>query len=178
MDCSSPGFPVLHHLPELAQTHVLRVSDAIQPSHHLVLIATPTHALSPWPGEPISPQPTEQQHRSLSALSQPGHGSGQPQRGGTTQPCRPGCALCAQAGGEAVCEPCCGYPDRPLKAGLQYSEPSAWGRLAGGLRTQGQLTNFLQPSVQWSDDLAGLCNARAPASLSRELSVARDPFGS
>ena len=30
MDCSTPGFPVLHHLPELAQTHVLWVSDAIQ----------------------------------------------------------------------------------------------------------------------------------------------------
>ena len=31
--CSMPGFPVLHHLPELAQTHVHWVSDAIQPSH-------------------------------------------------------------------------------------------------------------------------------------------------
>ena len=35
MDCSTPGFPVLHHLPECAQTHVHRVSDAIQPSHPL-----------------------------------------------------------------------------------------------------------------------------------------------
>ena len=35
MDCSTPGFPVLHHLPELAQTHVHRVGDAIQPSHPL-----------------------------------------------------------------------------------------------------------------------------------------------
>ena len=33
MDCSTPGYPVLHCLPELAQTHVHRVSDAIQPSH-------------------------------------------------------------------------------------------------------------------------------------------------
>ena len=33
MDCSMLGFPVLHHLPELAQTHVHWVSDAIQPSH-------------------------------------------------------------------------------------------------------------------------------------------------
>ena len=33
MDCSMPGFPVLHYLPELAQTHVHCVSDAIQPSH-------------------------------------------------------------------------------------------------------------------------------------------------
>ena len=30
MDCSMPGFPVLHHLPELAQTHVHWVADAIQ----------------------------------------------------------------------------------------------------------------------------------------------------
>ena len=32
MDCSTRGFPVLHHLPELAQTHVHWVCDAIQPS--------------------------------------------------------------------------------------------------------------------------------------------------
>ena len=32
-----PGFPVLHHLPELAQTHVYWLSDAIQPSHSLLL---------------------------------------------------------------------------------------------------------------------------------------------
>ena len=35
MDCSTPGFSVHHKLPELAQTHVHRVSDAIQPSHPL-----------------------------------------------------------------------------------------------------------------------------------------------
>ena len=35
MDCSIPGFPVHHHLPELAQTHVHWVSDAIQPSRPL-----------------------------------------------------------------------------------------------------------------------------------------------
>ena len=29
MDCSMPSFPVPHHLPELAQTHVLQVSNAI-----------------------------------------------------------------------------------------------------------------------------------------------------
>ena len=33
MDCSTPGFPVLHHLLEFAQIHVHWVSDAIQPSH-------------------------------------------------------------------------------------------------------------------------------------------------
>ena len=32
MDCSTPGFPVLHNLPEFAQTHVHWVGDAIQPS--------------------------------------------------------------------------------------------------------------------------------------------------
>ena len=35
VDCSTPGLPVLHHLPELAQAHVHWVSDAIQPSHSL-----------------------------------------------------------------------------------------------------------------------------------------------
>ena len=34
-DCSTPGFPVLHQLPELAETHVQLVGDAIQPSHPL-----------------------------------------------------------------------------------------------------------------------------------------------
>ena len=34
-NCSTPGFPVLHCLPEFAQTHVLWVGDAIQPSHPL-----------------------------------------------------------------------------------------------------------------------------------------------
>ena len=36
MDCSTPGFPVLLHLPEFAQTHVHWVGDAIQPSHPLL----------------------------------------------------------------------------------------------------------------------------------------------
>ena len=35
VDSSTPGFPALHHLPELAQTQVHWVSDAIQPSHSL-----------------------------------------------------------------------------------------------------------------------------------------------
>ena len=34
-DCSTPGFPVLHYLPALTQTHVHWISDAIQPSHPL-----------------------------------------------------------------------------------------------------------------------------------------------
>ena len=35
IDCSTPGFPVLHHLPEFAQTHIHWVGDAIQPSYTL-----------------------------------------------------------------------------------------------------------------------------------------------
>ena len=35
MDCNMTGFPVHHQLPELAQTHVHQVCDAIQPSHPL-----------------------------------------------------------------------------------------------------------------------------------------------
>ena len=35
MDCSTPGFPVHHQLPELTQTHVHWVGDAIQSSHPL-----------------------------------------------------------------------------------------------------------------------------------------------
>ena len=35
MDCSIPGFPILHQLPELGQTHVHQVGDAIQASHPL-----------------------------------------------------------------------------------------------------------------------------------------------
>ena len=35
MNCSKPGFPVHHQLPELTQTLVHRISDAIQPSHPL-----------------------------------------------------------------------------------------------------------------------------------------------
>ena len=35
VDCSMPGFPVLHHLPELAQSHIHWISDAIQPSRPL-----------------------------------------------------------------------------------------------------------------------------------------------
>ena len=35
MYCSTPGFTIHHHLPDFAQTHVLRIGDAIQASHHL-----------------------------------------------------------------------------------------------------------------------------------------------
>ena len=51
MNCSIPGLPVHHQLLEFTQTHVHRVSDAIQPSHPL---------LSP---SPHAPSPS--QHQSL-----------------------------------------------------------------------------------------------------------------
>ena len=38
MDCRMLGFPVHHQLPELTQTHVYPVSDAIQPSHPVNLL--------------------------------------------------------------------------------------------------------------------------------------------
>ena len=47
MDCSTPGLPVHHQLPNLPQTHVHQVSDAIQPSHPLS---------SPSPPLPIFPR--------------------------------------------------------------------------------------------------------------------------
>ena len=46
MNCSTPGPPVHHQLPEFTQTHVHRISDAIQPSHPLS---------SPSPPAPIPP---------------------------------------------------------------------------------------------------------------------------
>ena len=46
MDCSMPGFPVPHQLPELAQTHVHRISDAIQSSHLLLSPSPPAFNLS------------------------------------------------------------------------------------------------------------------------------------
>ena len=46
IDCSPPGFPVLHHLPEFAQTHVHQVGDAIQPSHPLSSLCPPAFNLS------------------------------------------------------------------------------------------------------------------------------------
>ena len=36
MDCSTPGLPVSHQLPELTQTHVHWVGDAVQPSHPVI----------------------------------------------------------------------------------------------------------------------------------------------
>ena len=51
MNCSTPGLAVHHQLPEFTQTHIHRVSDAIQPSHPL---------LSPSP-----PAPNPSQHHSL-----------------------------------------------------------------------------------------------------------------
>ena len=50
MDCSIPGFPVLHHLLEHAQTHIHWVSDAIQPSHPLSSPSPPAFNLSQHQG--------------------------------------------------------------------------------------------------------------------------------
>ena len=46
MDCSMPGFPELHCLPEFAQTHVHPVSDGIQPSYPLSSPSPPALNLS------------------------------------------------------------------------------------------------------------------------------------
>ena len=46
VDHSTPDFPVHHQLPELAQTHVQRVGDAIQPSHPLSSPSPPAFNLS------------------------------------------------------------------------------------------------------------------------------------
>ena len=50
MDCSTPGFPVHHQLPEPIQTHVHSVSDAIQPSHLLLSPYLPAFNLSQHQG--------------------------------------------------------------------------------------------------------------------------------
>ena len=51
MNRTTPGLPVHHQLPEFTQTHVHRVSDAIQPSHPQ--------------SSPSSPAPNPSQHQSL-----------------------------------------------------------------------------------------------------------------
>ena len=51
MNCSTPGLPVHHQLPEFTQTHVHWVGDAIQPSHPL--------------SSPSPPAPNPSQHQSL-----------------------------------------------------------------------------------------------------------------
>ena len=51
MNCSTPGLPVHHQLPEFTHTHVHRVRDAIQPSHPL--------------SAPSSPAPNPSQNQSL-----------------------------------------------------------------------------------------------------------------
>ena len=51
MNRSTPGLPVHHQLPEFTETHVHRVSDAIQPSHPL--------------SSPSPPAPNPSQHQGL-----------------------------------------------------------------------------------------------------------------
>ena len=50
MDCSTPGLPVHQQLPEITQTHVHWVGDAIQPSHPLSSPSPPTFNLSQHQG--------------------------------------------------------------------------------------------------------------------------------
>ena len=50
MYCSTPGFPLHHQLPELAQIYVHLVGDAIQPSHPLMSPSPPTFSLSQHQG--------------------------------------------------------------------------------------------------------------------------------
>ena len=56
MNRSTQGLPVHHHLPESTQTHVHRVSDAIQPSHPL--------------SSPSPPAPNPSQHKGFFPMSQ------------------------------------------------------------------------------------------------------------
>ena len=51
MNCSTPGLPVHHQLPQFTHTHVHRVGDAIQPSHPL--------------SSPSLPAPNVSQHQGL-----------------------------------------------------------------------------------------------------------------
>ena len=55
MNCSTPGLPVHHQLPEFTQTHIHRVGDAIQPSHPL--------------SSTFSPAPNPSQHQRFSSVS-------------------------------------------------------------------------------------------------------------
>ena len=50
VDCSTPCLPVHHQLPELAQTHIHRVGDAIQPSYPLSSPSPPAFNLSQHQG--------------------------------------------------------------------------------------------------------------------------------
>ena len=50
MDCSTPGLPVHHQLPEFTQTHVLWVGDATQPPQPLLSSSPPTFSLSQHQG--------------------------------------------------------------------------------------------------------------------------------
>ena len=50
VDCSMPGFPVLHHPPRVSQTHVRWIGDAIQPSHPLLPFSPSAFNLSPTSG--------------------------------------------------------------------------------------------------------------------------------
>ena len=50
MDCSTPGLPIYHQLPEFTQIHVHQVGDVIQPSHPLLSPSPPALNLSQHQG--------------------------------------------------------------------------------------------------------------------------------
>ena len=54
MECSTPGFPVLYHLLEFAQTHVHWVGDTIQKYHHLSSPSLANNLSQPWGLFPVS----------------------------------------------------------------------------------------------------------------------------
>ena len=48
MSCRTPGLPVHHQLPDITQTHIHRVGDAIQPSHPLLSPSPPAFNLTQY----------------------------------------------------------------------------------------------------------------------------------
>ena len=54
MDCSTPGLPVHHQLPEFTQTHVHQVGDAIQPSHPVIPFSSCLQSFPAWGSFPMS----------------------------------------------------------------------------------------------------------------------------
>ena len=66
MNCSTPGLPVHHQLPEFTQTHVHRVGDAIQPSHPLSSPSPP----APNPSQLKKQAPGRKSPRALHCLKE------------------------------------------------------------------------------------------------------------
>ena len=99
MDCSTRGFPVPHHLPELAQVHAHCIGDGIQPSHHW-------NITQPWKGETLG-------HLLPCRWTQKGTLSD-------------GIIWCKGSRGELQALPQCGMPSEP---GSPPHELPVWGEL-------------------------------------------------